>query len=53
MYTVAAVAKDASGFDSTRSVVCRGLSQQAARPLMAISSLHRKAPGEVLFAEGD
>src|SRR5580658_1975029 len=53
MYTVAAVAKDVSGFDLTRSVVYRGLSQQAARPLMAISSLHRKAPGEVLFAEGD
>jgi CRP/FNR family transcriptional regulator, anaerobic regulatory protein len=53
MYTVAAVAKDAAGFDLACSVVCRGLSQQAARPLMAISSLHRKAPGEVLFAEGD
>jgi CRP/FNR family transcriptional regulator len=53
MYTVAAVAKDASRFDLTRSVVCRGLSPQAARPLMAISSLHRKAPGEILFAEGD
>ena len=53
MYAGAAVAKDASRFDLTRSVVCRGLSQQAARPLMAISSLHRKAPGETLFAEGD
>jgi len=53
MYTVAAVAKDASRFDLNRSVVCRGLSQQAARPLMAISSLHRKAPGEILFAEVD
>jgi CRP/FNR family transcriptional regulator, anaerobic regulatory protein len=53
MYTVAAIAKGASEFDSTRSVVCRGLSQQSARLLMAISSLHRKAPGEVLFAQGD
>jgi CRP/FNR family transcriptional regulator, anaerobic regulatory protein len=53
MYTIAPVAKDSSRFDLTRSVVCRGLSQQAARPLMAISSLHRKAPGEILFAEGD
>jgi CRP/FNR family transcriptional regulator len=53
MYTVAAPAKDPARVDLTGSVVCRGLSQQAARPLMAISSLHRKAPGEVLFAEGD
>jgi CRP/FNR family transcriptional regulator len=53
MYSVAAVAKNDSGFDLTRSVVCRGLSQQAARLLMAISSLHRKVAGEVLFAEGD
>jgi CRP/FNR family transcriptional regulator len=48
-----AVAKDTAKFDVTRSMVCRGLAQQAVRPLMAISSLHRKAPGEVLFAEGD
>ena len=53
MYAGTAVAKEASRFDLTRSVVCRGLSQQAARPLMAIISLHRKAAGEVLFAEGD
>jgi CRP/FNR family transcriptional regulator len=53
MYTAAAAAKDALRFDLTRSVVCCGLPNQAARPLMSISSLHRKAPGEVLFAEGD
>jgi CRP/FNR family transcriptional regulator, anaerobic regulatory protein len=53
MYATAAVVKDAAKFDVSRSAICRGLAQQAARPLMAISSLHRKAPGEVLFAEGD
>lgn len=31
----------------------RGLGREAASPLMAISSLQKKAPGETLFAEGD
>jgi CRP/FNR family transcriptional regulator, anaerobic regulatory protein len=53
MHAVAATTKHTVRFDVTRSTMCRGLAHQAARPLMAISSLHRKAPGEVLFAEGD
>jgi CRP/FNR family transcriptional regulator len=48
-----AVANDTAKFDVTRSTMCRGLAQPAVRSLMAISSLHRKASGEVLFAEGD
>jgi CRP/FNR family transcriptional regulator, anaerobic regulatory protein len=53
MHVVAAVVKKAARFDMSCSTMCRGLTHQAARPLMAISSLHRKAPGEMLFAEGD
>jgi CRP/FNR family transcriptional regulator len=33
--------------------ISAGLSPQGASRLMAVSSLHRKAPGEVLFSEGD
>jgi CRP/FNR family transcriptional regulator, anaerobic regulatory protein len=33
--------------------ISTGLSPQGASRLMAVSSLHRKAPGETLFSEGD
>ena len=35
------------------SSISAGLSPRGASRLMAVSSLHRKAPGEALFAEGD
>ena len=39
--------------DPSRLSISRGLERQTATSLMAITSLQRKAPGEILFAEGD
>lgn len=39
--------------DPSRLSISRGLERQTATSLMAITSLQKKTPGEILFAEGD
>lgn len=48
-----AVSNAAANFAVTNRSVCRGLARESVSRLTAISSLHRKGPGETLFAEGD
>jgi len=48
-----AVANAAAKHDAAALAVGRGLGRQASEPLMAISTLQKKAAGETVFAEGD
>jgi CRP/FNR family transcriptional regulator, anaerobic regulatory protein len=44
---------DATNVDISKLTVCQGIGRQASNSIMAISSLQKKAPGEILFADGD
>src|SRR4029077_17574605 len=54
MYAMYAQATpDAAKVDLTKSTVCQGIGRGASNRIMAISTLQKKAPGEILFADGD